>query len=45
MKMLGFHFSDKPTVAKLIEVLRKRFRARMWILVHLRKKWALIIMN
>ena len=36
MKRLGFHFSDRLTVSKLIEVLRKRFRARLCILVHLR---------
>ena len=34
--MLGFHFSSRPTVSRHIEVLRKRFRARMWIFVHLR---------
>ena len=37
MKMLGFHFSDKPSVRKHVDVVKKRFRARYWILVHLRK--------
>ena len=36
MKMLGFHFSTKPNVNKHIEVLMRRFRARFWILIHLR---------
>ena len=36
LKMLCFHFSTRPTVNKHIEVLKKRFRARYWILIHLR---------
>ena len=28
MKLLGFHFSGRPTVHKHLEVLRHRFRAR-----------------
>ena len=36
LKMLGFHFSSKPTVARHLEVLRRRFRSRYWVLRHLR---------
>ena len=36
MKMLGFHFSDRPNVGAHIEVVRKRFRSRYWILLHLK---------
>ena len=36
LKMLGFHFSSKPNVTKHIEVLKKRFRSRLWILIHLK---------
>ena len=36
LKMLGFHFSGKPNVGKHIQVLRRRFRQRIWILRHLR---------
>ena len=36
MKVLGFHFGSRPTVASHVEALRKRFRRRAWILVHLR---------
>ena len=36
MKMLGFHFTNKPTVNGHLEVLKRRFRSRYWILIHLR---------
>ena len=37
MKILGFYFSDRPTVAAHVEALRRRFRQRYWILIHLRR--------
>ena len=36
MKVLGFHMSDRPTVAAQVEALRKRLRQRYWILFHLK---------
>ena len=36
MKVLGFHFSSRPTVDAYVEVLKRRFRQRYWILRHLR---------
>ena len=36
LKMLGFHFGRKPTVGLHVEKLRRRFRRRAWILMHLR---------
>ena len=36
MKLLGWHFSDKPTPAAYIEVLKRRFRERYWTLRHLK---------
>ena len=36
MKMLGFHMSSRPTVHAHIEVIRRRFRSRLWVLRHLR---------
>ena len=36
LRMLGFHFGNKPTVAVHVEKLRKRFRRRAWILMFLR---------
>ena len=36
LKILGFHFSDKPTPTAYIEVLTRRFRQRYWILRHLK---------
>ena len=36
MKILGFHFSDRPTVSAHVEAMRQRFRQRYWILIHLR---------
>ena len=37
MKVLGFHMSDRPTVAAHVEALRKRLRQRYWILFHLKR--------
>ena len=37
MKILGFCFSDRPTVTAHVEALRRRFRQRYWILIHLRR--------
>ena len=36
MKILGFHFSSRPTVDAHIEVLKRRFRQRYWTLRHLK---------
>ena len=36
LKVLGWHFSSKPTVEAHLVVLRKRFRERYWTLRHLR---------
>ena len=36
LKLLGFHFGPRPNVAVHIESLRKRFRRRTWIMMHLR---------
>ena len=35
IKLLGFHFSHRPTVGLHVEKLRQRFRQRAWILMHL----------
>ena len=37
LKVLGFHFSRRPTVHAHIEALRKRFLQQYWILFHLRR--------
>ena len=36
LKMLGWHFSSKPTVDAYIAVLKRRFRERYWMLRHLK---------
>ena len=36
LKMLGFHFSERPTVAEHVGVMMRRFRSRYWILIHLK---------
>ena len=36
MKVLGWHFSTKPTVEAHLKVVRRRFRERYWTLRHLR---------
>ena len=36
LKVLGWHFSDSPTVEAHIKVLVRRFRERYWTLRHLR---------
>ena len=35
LKVLGFHFSSKPTMHAHVEALRKRFRRQYWSLYHL----------
>ena len=35
--MLGFHFGPRPTVSRHLEVLRRRFRQRAWVLNHLKQ--------
>ena len=36
LKVLGWHFSDRPTADAQIEVLKRRFRERYWVLRHLK---------
>ena len=36
MKLLGWHFSSKPTAEAYIEVMKRRFRQRYWTLRHLK---------
>ena len=36
MRVLGWHFSSRPTAKAQIGILKKRFRERLWILHHLR---------
>ena len=36
MKVLGWHFSSRPTPTAYIEVLKRRFRERYWTLRHLK---------
>ena len=35
MKILGFYFGNKPTIARHVEAIRKTFRGRYWLLIHL----------
>ena len=35
LKVLGFHFCDKPTVKLHVESIRRKFRQRFWSLYHL----------
>ena len=37
LKVLGWHFSERPTVTAQIESLKKKFRQRYWVLRHLKK--------
>ena len=37
LKVLGWHFSDRPNVSAYIDVLRRRFRERYWVLRHLKR--------
>ena len=36
LKVLGWHFSSKPTVSAHLEVVKRRFRERYWTLRHLK---------
>ena len=36
MKLLGFHLSNRPGVSTHVEALRRKFRQRFWIIIHLR---------
>ena len=36
LKVLGWHFSDKPNVDAHVAVLKRRFRERYWVLRHLK---------
>ena len=38
MKVLGFHFSSDPNMAAQVEAIKKKFRARLQILRHLRHR-------
>ena len=35
MKILGFHFSSSPDMSAQVTAIKKKFRARIWILRHL----------
>ena len=35
LKLLGFHFSDRPTCTAQVEAIRKSFRGRYWLLIHM----------
>ena len=37
MKVLGFHFSNRPTVDLHVSVITKKLRQKYWVLSHLRK--------
>ena len=37
MKVLGFYFSDKPTVELHVSIVIKKLRQRNWVLYHLKK--------
>ena len=37
MKILGFHFYNRPTMHAHVQALQKRFRRQYWTLYHLRK--------
>ena len=37
LKVLGFHFSDRPTVRAHVEVIKKKVRQRLWTLYNLKK--------
>ena len=36
MKILGFHFSDKPTVQEYVSVMEQKIKQRLWLLRNLR---------
>ena len=36
MKILGFHFSASPTVEEHVRAIRRRFRQKYWVLIHLK---------
>ena len=38
MKVLGFHFSNKPNMNLQMEMIRRKFMARIWILRHLKHR-------
>ena len=37
LKILGFHFGQKPTIDIQVEEMSRKFRRRVWILRHLKK--------
>ena len=37
MKLLGFHFGPKPTCHAQVEAIRKSFRGRYWLLIHMKQ--------
>ena len=37
LKLLGFNFGTKPTCQKQIEAIKKTFRGRYWLLIHMKQ--------
>ena len=37
LKLLGFHFGERPTVQEHVAAVRRKFRGRYWLLIHLGK--------
>ena len=37
MKVLGFHFGSKPTCSAHVQAIRKSFRGKYWLLIHLKQ--------
>ena len=37
LKVLGWHFSERPNVAAQVEAMKRKFRQRYWVLRHLKK--------
>ena len=37
LKLLGFHFGTEPTVSKHVQEIKRKFRSRLWSLIHLRR--------
>ena len=37
MKILGFHFGDRPTCAQHVQAMRRSFRGKYWLLIHLKQ--------
>ena len=37
LKLLGFHFGARPTCHEHVKALRKSFRGKYWLLIHLKQ--------